>query len=76
MIKINHSTLESDKATMDVMADHEGVVQNVLVNIGQEVSEGTPVVMMEVMRILLLKTKIIPFQIHRSYPLPFQIWEG
>ena len=42
-------TLESDKATMDVMADQEGVVQSVLVKIGQEVSEGTPVVMTEVM---------------------------
>ncbi len=36
-------TLESDKATMDVPAPHEGVVEKVLVKIGDRVSEGSPI---------------------------------
>src|SRR4051812_9818995 len=36
-------TLESDKATMDVPAPVAGVVQEVLVKVGDTVSEGTPV---------------------------------
>src|SRR3954447_13697754 len=36
-------TLESDKATMDVPAPAAGVVQELLVEVGDTVSEGTPV---------------------------------
>src|SRR3954466_8740713 len=36
-------TLESDKATMDVPAPAAGVVQELLVKVGDTVSEGTPV---------------------------------
>jgi pyruvate dehydrogenase E2 component (dihydrolipoamide acetyltransferase) len=41
-------TLESDKATMDVPSPAAGVVQAVLVNIGDAVSEGVPVIMLDV----------------------------
>lgn len=37
-------TLESDKATMDVPASQDGVVETVLVKVGDRVSEGTPIV--------------------------------
>ncbi|MGD9510249.1 MAG: dihydrolipoyllysine-residue acetyltransferase [Geminicoccaceae bacterium] len=37
-------TLESDKATMDVPADRDGMVEAVLVKLGDKVSEGTAVV--------------------------------
>lgn len=37
-------TLESDKATMDVPATQAGTVEEVLVRIGDKVSEGTPIV--------------------------------
>ena len=37
-------TLESDKATMDVPAPFSGKVENVLIKIGDKVSEGTPIV--------------------------------
>ena len=36
-------TLESDKATMEVPAPHAGVIEELLVEEGDEVSEGTPV---------------------------------
>ncbi|HJN38478.1 MAG TPA: 2-oxo acid dehydrogenase subunit E2 [Gammaproteobacteria bacterium] len=36
-------TLESDKATMDVMAEDDASVVNVLVKVGDKVSEGQPV---------------------------------
>jgi pyruvate dehydrogenase E2 component (dihydrolipoamide acetyltransferase) len=36
-------TLESDKATMDVPAPDSGVVEEVLVSVGDTVSEGTPI---------------------------------
>ena len=36
-------TLESDKATMDVPASGNGVVEKLLVKIGDKVSEGTPI---------------------------------
>lgn len=41
-------TLETDKATMDVPADKAGVVKEVLIKQGDKVSEGTPVVKVEV----------------------------
>ena len=36
-------TLESDKATMDVPAPFSGKVENVLIKVGDKVSEGTPI---------------------------------
>ncbi|GAA4821820.1 dihydrolipoyllysine-residue acetyltransferase [Actinomycetospora corticicola] len=40
-------TLESDKATMDVPSSQAGTVVEVLVSVGDAVSEGTPVVMLD-----------------------------
>ena len=40
-------TLESDKASMDVPSPRPGRVQQVLVKVGDRVSEGSPVVMLE-----------------------------
>ena len=37
-------TLESDKATIDVPAPFSGKVENVLIKVGDKVSEGTPIV--------------------------------
>jgi pyruvate dehydrogenase E2 component (dihydrolipoamide acetyltransferase) len=39
-------TLESDKATLDVPAPTAGTVGEVLVKVGDEVSEGTPILML------------------------------
>jgi pyruvate dehydrogenase E2 component (dihydrolipoamide acetyltransferase) len=39
-------TLESDKATMDVPAPSAGTVRQVLVKVGDRVSEGTPIVVL------------------------------
>ncbi len=36
-------TLESDKATMDVPSPQSGMVEELLVKIGDRVAEGTPV---------------------------------
>jgi dihydrolipoamide dehydrogenase len=41
-------TLESDKATMEVPSPHAGVVRQVLVRVDDRVSEGTPLVVLEV----------------------------
>ena len=40
-------TLESDKATMEVPSPHAGVVRQVLVRVDDRVSEGTPLVVLE-----------------------------
>lgn len=40
-------TLESDKATMDVPASHDGVVGDVLVKVGDRVSEGSPIIRLQ-----------------------------
>jgi pyruvate dehydrogenase E2 component (dihydrolipoamide acetyltransferase) len=40
-------TLESDKATMDVPSSHAGLVTEVLVSVGDRVSQGTPVVVLD-----------------------------
>ena len=40
-------TLESDKATMDVPSSHAGLVTEVLVAVGDQVSQGTPVVVLD-----------------------------
>jgi pyruvate dehydrogenase E2 component (dihydrolipoamide acetyltransferase) len=39
-------TLESDKATLDVSAPTAGTIGEVLVKVGDEVSEGTPILML------------------------------
>ena len=39
-------TLESDKATLDVPAPSAGTVGEVLVKVGDQVSEGTPILML------------------------------
>jgi pyruvate dehydrogenase E2 component (dihydrolipoamide acetyltransferase) len=41
------ATLESDKATMDVPSSHAGRVTEVLVAVGDTVSRGTPVVLLD-----------------------------
>jgi len=40
-------TLESDKATMDVPSSHAGTVKEVKVNVGDNISEGTVVILLE-----------------------------
>ncbi len=40
-------TLESDKATMDVPAEQDGMIEAVLVKVGDRVAEGTPVVTLQ-----------------------------
>src|SRR5258705_9337262 len=40
-------TLESDKATMDVPAPEAGVVRELKVGLGDKVSEGTPILLLE-----------------------------
>jgi pyruvate/2-oxoglutarate dehydrogenase complex dihydrolipoamide acyltransferase (E2) component len=49
VIKVDDAlvTLESDKATMDVPASAAGVVKEVLVKLGDKISEGTVVVRVE-----------------------------
>ena len=39
-------TLESDKASMDVPAPSAGTIRQVLVKVGDRVSEGTPIVLL------------------------------
>src|SRR3954462_3296607 len=39
-------TLESDKATMDVPAPRQGTVEKLLIQVGDRVSEGTPILML------------------------------
>jgi pyruvate dehydrogenase E2 component (dihydrolipoamide acetyltransferase) len=41
-------TLETDKATMDVPAPFDGVVKNVSVKVGDKISEGTLILLMEI----------------------------
>ncbi|MEN8178926.1 MAG: dihydrolipoyllysine-residue acetyltransferase [Pseudomonadota bacterium] len=40
-------TLESDKATMEIPSPHTGVVKDVLINVGDRISEGQKLVSME-----------------------------
>ena len=40
-------TLESDKATMDVPSSHAGVVKEVKVKVGESISEGHVVILLE-----------------------------
>ena len=44
-------TLETDKATMDVPADKAGVVKEVLVKVGDKVSEGSAIVKLSLIHI-------------------------
>jgi len=41
-------TLESDKATMDIPSPHAGTVRDLLVKVGDKVSQGDPVLTLEV----------------------------
>jgi pyruvate dehydrogenase E2 component (dihydrolipoamide acetyltransferase) len=41
-------TLESDKATMEIPSPYDGVVEEVKVAVGQKVSQGTPIAVLEV----------------------------
>ncbi|MFM9154764.1 MAG: biotin/lipoyl-containing protein, partial [Polynucleobacter victoriensis] len=40
-------TLESDKATMDVPSSHAGIVKEVKVKVGDSISEGDVVILLE-----------------------------
>lgn len=40
-------TLESDKATMDIPSPGAGIVKKILVNVGDKVNEGTPILLLE-----------------------------
>jgi pyruvate dehydrogenase E2 component (dihydrolipoamide acetyltransferase) len=40
-------TVESDKASMEIPSSHAGVVKEVLIKIGDRVSEGTPIAIVE-----------------------------
>ena len=40
-------TLESDKAAMDIPSDVSGVITQVLVNVGEKISQGTPIVLLQ-----------------------------
>lgn len=40
-------TLESDKATMDIPSPAAGTIRKILVQVGDEVSEGSPIVLLE-----------------------------
>jgi len=40
-------TLESDKATMDVPSSHSGIVKEVKVKVGDSISEGSVVLLLE-----------------------------
>ncbi|HUG58016.1 MAG TPA: biotin/lipoyl-containing protein, partial [Candidimonas sp.] len=40
-------TVESDKASMEIPADHAGVVKALLVKLGDKVTEGTVIVQLE-----------------------------
>jgi pyruvate dehydrogenase E2 component (dihydrolipoamide acetyltransferase) len=48
-IKLEQSliTVESDKASMEIPSSHAGTVKEVLVQLGDKVKKGTPVVMLE-----------------------------
>ena len=52
-------TLESDKATMEVPSPHSGVVKAVLVKVGDRVSQGTLIAVLETARrrLLLMRKK-------------------
>ncbi len=47
-VKVEQSliTVESDKASMEIPSSHAGVVQSLLVKVGDKVKKGTPVVML------------------------------
>ncbi|MFO1219875.1 MAG: dihydrolipoyllysine-residue acetyltransferase [Burkholderiaceae bacterium] len=49
-IKVEQSliTVESDKASMEIPSSHAGVVKQVLVKLGDKVSKGSPVALVEV----------------------------
>jgi pyruvate dehydrogenase E2 component (dihydrolipoamide acetyltransferase) len=48
-VKVEQSliTVESDKASMEIPSSHAGTVKEVLVKLGDKVSEGSPIVLLE-----------------------------
>ena len=40
-------TLESEKATMDIPSPHSGIVKKILVQIGEDVKQGSPIIQIE-----------------------------
>src|SRR5881397_2708174 len=55
-------TLESDKATMDVPAPHAGKVVELKVKIDDKVSEGTPLLTMELAEAGAISTQEAPVE--------------
>ena len=53
-------TLESDKATMDIPSPAAGTIKKILVKTGDKISEGTPIVEMEVMQAVTEKAETKP----------------
>lgn len=54
-------TLETDKAAMDVPSPHAGLVKEVKVKVGDKVSEGTVILLMDVQTVpLAVETPIVP----------------
>ena len=49
VVKIEQSliTVESDKASMEIPSSHAGIVESLLVKIGDQVSKGTPVLVLK-----------------------------
>ncbi len=41
-------TLESDKATMEIPAPQAGVIKNIMIAVGDKISEGTPIVLLAI----------------------------
>jgi len=50
VVKVEQSliTVESDKASMEIPSSHAGVVKSLTVKVGDKVSKGTPIVVLEV----------------------------
>jgi dihydrolipoamide dehydrogenase len=63
-------TLESDKATMDVPAPSAGKVERVLVRVGDKVSEGSPIVVLESAAAGTAKTAPAPAATPAAPPAP------
>jgi pyruvate dehydrogenase E2 component (dihydrolipoamide acetyltransferase) len=64
-------TLESDKATIEVPSSYAGVVKEIKVNVGDKVSEGTVILMMDVTENKTVQAaQSAPAAIAKSTPLP------
>jgi len=55
-------TLESDKATMDVPAPQAGIVKNIKVAVGDTVSKGSVVLMLETADVAQAQTETLPVE--------------